>query len=117
MLRRVSGWLRTGTNWILALGGTVAALFAIVAMLEKALGWGALSWLQGVGNVLWSLSPTWWVAVPIVVLAVGMGLIYIDLRQLKEYVAPTFSDDFTKPLERNWDYDGKWELTRNRELT
>lgn len=111
MLSRVKGWLRTGHNWLTVTVAIIGALLVLIGFFEKILGWGALSWAEDAGNLFWSLLPTYWVALLLVAFAICISWLYIKLDRLQEDVAPSFKDSFTKSLDRNWEYNGKWQLS------
>jgi hypothetical protein len=99
------------------MAGIVVIISAILGILDFSLKWGILSWLWKLVVRFANLLVIYWVGSVLVVFAISILALYLKLHLLEKYVAMSFKDDFTKDLNKNWDYQGKWELVPGGELS
>lgn len=104
-------------RWWKIILGVLGGIVLVFTFFDFLLKWGILSWLWiQVGRSAGYLA-THGVASVLAVCFVALAYLYVIVYRLQKYVGTSFRDDFRKDLNKNWDYQGKWELVPGGELS
>lgn len=107
------GKLKQHWKWLV---GALGGLAIVLSFLDKLYNWGVLSAIWGLIVAVTGIVTVFPVPSAIIVLFICIVVLMFRFQRLAKYVAIGFKDNFKNKLNKNWDFQGDWQLVPGNQL-